>query len=149
MRELVMDIDLSESSSDIEIKLESAYKIWELDYVGITSDWSEDLTVNSLDLQMAVDQDGNDITQKVMTTDDNYHVQDGQGSFVELVVKAPSFPSSSIVLQGTGYYHHLRNYEHKANLQFLMKLNKKLGVQDLSKSLDLYNELNVIALNTN
>jgi hypothetical protein len=150
MRELVMDIDLNQvPDSSVELKLESAYKIWELDYVGITNDWSEDLTVNSLDIQTAVDEEGNDISNTVADADSNYHIQEGEGSYVNLVTKGPSMEASTIVLQGTGYYHHIRDYEHKANLRFFMKLNDKLGVQDLSKALDLYKDLNVVALSNN
>ena len=149
MRELVMDIDLNKvTGSSFEIKLESAYKIWELDYVGITNDWSEDLTVNTLDIQSIVDEDGSDISNTVAVDDSNYHIQQGAGSYVNLIAKGPSLASSTIVLQGTGYYHHIREYEHKANLKFFMKLNDKLGVQDLSKALDLYNDLNVVAANS-
>ena len=146
MRELVMDIDLTKvTSSVIEIKLESAYKIWEIDYVGITNDWSEDLTVNSLDIQKAVDHEDNDISELIKHVDDNYHIQDGNGTYVELIVKGPSMASSSIVLKGSGYYHHIRDYDHKPELKFFIQLNKKLGVQDLSKALFQYNELNIIA----
>lgn len=146
MRELVMDIDLSESSSDVEIKLESAYKIWEIDYVGITDDWNEDLTVNSLDIQSVADEDGNDISNTLANADNNYHIQKGDGSYIKLIAKGSSFETSSIVLQGIGYYHHIRDYENKADLKFFMRLNDKLGVQDLSKALDLYKDINVVAL---
>lgn len=149
MRELVMDIDLKKvTGSTFEIKLESAYKIWELDYVGITDQWSENLTVSSLDIQSIVDEDGRDISNTVAVDDGNYHIQEGEGSYVNLIAKGPSLGSSTIVLQGTGYYHHIRDFEHKADLRFFMKLNDKLGVQDLSKALDLYNDLNVVASNS-
>ena len=150
MRELVMDIDLSKvTGPSFEIKLESAYKIWELDYVGLTNDWNEDLIVNTLDIQSIVDEDGRDISNTVAVDDGNYHIQEGEGSYVNLVTKGRSMASSTIVLQGTGYYHHIRDYEHKADLRFFMKLNSKLGVQELSRSLDLYNELNTIASSKN
>lgn len=150
MRDLVMDIDLEQvSGSSIEVKLESAYKIWELDYVGITSDWSAYLSVSSVELQQIVDEGGNDISEIVASADDNYHVQEGAGSFINLRANGPlSTKTSSIVLQGTGYYHHIRDYEHKANLKFFMQLNNKLGIQDLSKALNLYKDLNVIARNS-
>ena len=50
------------------------------------------------------------------------------------------------VLSGTGYYHHIREYDHKPNMKFLKQVRKNLGVQNLSKTLYRFKELNKVAV---
>ena len=140
MRNLVMNIEHgSDSSSFIEIKLESAYKIWEIDYVGLTDDWTNEVQTSTINFDAVIDQDGNDISQAIKSTDENYHVQDSIGTSIDLSVKG-YFPNhnSTLVLHGSGYYHHIRDYEHKPDLKFFVQLNNKLGIQDVSRALDQY-----------
>jgi hypothetical protein len=146
MRELVMDLDLkSVTSTQIEIKLESAYKLWELDYVAIANEWDKNLTITTLDFESVVDRKGNDISELINLADNRYYVQNGDGSFADLLVKPSSSETSSIVLSGTGYYHHIRDYTHERNLKFLKQVRRNLGIQNLSKTLFRFKELNLAA----
>jgi len=140
MKNLLMTLDLeNDGSPHIEIKLESAYKIWEIDYVGLTDDWTDDLSIKQLDFASARDQNDQDVSMKIKSTDDIYQVQDNSGTFIELQAEGISDqPNTSLVLHGSGYYDHLREYEHKANPKFVTHINSTLGIQDVSRELYFY-----------
>ncbi len=140
MRTLVMNLNLEKVNSQyVEIKLESAYKIWEIDYVGLSNDWSTDFTINTIHFESAVDQNNNDVLPAIKYTDEIYHVQNGSGTFIDLHAKSISNKShTSLALHGSGYYHHVRDYEHKPDLKFFVQLKDKLGIQDVSRALDEY-----------
>ena len=73
---------------------------------------------------------------KIKSTDDIYQVQDNSGTVIELQAEGISDqPNTSLVLHGSGYYYHLREYEHKANPKFVTHINSTLGIQDVSREL--------------
>ncbi len=139
-RNLLMELDLKNlKSPNIEIKLESAFKIWEIDYVGLTDEWKTNLTTKPLNLLVAENHQGVDAMQQISATDNNYLVQKEIGNYVELLFEAPTSTTfSSVVLHGSGYYHQIIENDHKPNRAFFMKFKKTLGLQDVSRALYQY-----------
>ncbi len=139
-RDLLMELNLKEVKSQyVEIKLESAFKLWEIDYVGLTNEWKTNLNIKPLKLTLAETHKGDNALEEISTADDSYLVQKEIGNYIELHFEAPAQNAfSSIVLNGVGYYHKIFENEHKMNLTFFVKLKKKLGLQDVSRALYQY-----------
>jgi len=119
--------------------LESAFKIWEIDYVGLTDEWKTNLTTKPLNLLVAENHQGVDAMQQISAKDGIYLVQKEIGNYVELLFEAPAPATfSSVVLHGSGYYHQIIENNHKPNRAFFMKFKNKLGLQDVSRALYQY-----------
>ena len=132
-----MNLDLDKLSGEtIEIKLESAHGFWDIDYVGITDEWSDSINLVKLRNTRSLNQDGLDVLPKI-SADDNVYVElPNEGTFVNLFFEAPSNPNSYLILLGNGYYHHKRNYTAKPNYKVLNELKKdKLSTHQLSRLL--------------
>ena len=143
MRNLMMPIELSDETGEtIEVKLECAYKLWELDYVGITDDWKNDLPINKIEILTASNETGQDVLSTISGLDNEEYVLNSSGTHIDVWAKRGNAKAqSSLVLQGTGYYHHIKDYDHKADLKFAVKVNSKRGVQDVSRDLYHYQTL--------
>ena len=138
---LGLDLDLSRVEGEtVEIKLESAYKFWELDYVGIATDWENLTNYEEVALQSAINEKGEDISALIAEADENYAVQRGEGTSIDLTFANSAKENEVYVLKGTGYYKHVRNYAHKANKKQLLKLKAAgpMAGQEVSKTIDLY-----------
>ncbi len=136
-RNLALNLDLSKIDEEtIEIKLESAHGLWDLDFVGITDEWSEEVNLTKLRTISAFNQDGADVLSRISGDDGIYVVQPNEGTYTNLFFEAPTHPDSYLVLQGNGYYHHKRNYTTKPNYPVLKELRKdKLSTHQLSRLL--------------
>lgn len=143
MRNIAMNLDVSDiQSSLIEIKLVSAYKLWEIDYVGLTNEWKTDLKINTLDITSAKNQDGKDVSEEISSKDENFLIQHEGNTYVDIEANTLSEHSAStFVLHGNGYYHHNTDYENKRNLKFFLKLRDELAIQDVSRTLNQYKSL--------
>ena len=138
---LGMDIDVSKvEGENVEIKLEAAYKFWELDYVGLSNDWNTLSNYEEVPTLSAFNEKGEDVSSLIQTADQQYAVQPHAGSFIEFSFENNASEDEVYVLKGTGYYHHIRDYDHKPNKRMLVKLKSMdpLSAQEVSKTLDLY-----------
>lgn len=115
MRDLVVPIDMDDVEGDsIEIKLETGFMFWEVDYVAM--DFSENLDLNFeyIDASKAIDQDGKDVTVLLAKADSIYFVQPNIGDEVLVNFPAPENQDGlehSIFLKNRGYYNYKRNYK--------------------------------------
>lgn len=143
MRNLLIGLNLENiDSPNIEIKLECAFKLWEIDYVGLTNEWSEDLALKELDFSSVKDENGKDVSMRIKNNDGLYHIQNNSGTFIELEAKGILEQSnSSIVLHGSGYFHPIKNYEHQTNHDFISNMDAKSTMQDLSLNLYHYKQI--------
>ena len=143
MRDLLMELDLTEINTPfIEIKLESAFRIWDVDYASLTDHWTADLEMTTLPVTKLINQSGQDVTEQLRKTDGNYHVQNEEGMYTALQVKVPVISSvSSLVLYGSGYYHQQMELDHSTDPLFFIRLRKNLGIQDVSRALYEYKTL--------
>ena len=132
---LGMDLDLSQIKGEkIKIKLEAAFRFWELDQIGITQDWKMLNNYEEVPLKSAINEVGDDVSALIQSVDNQYVVQADNGTFIELTYDNQLNDSEIYVLQGTGYYHHKRNYTHKPENKAIraIKSKGKLAAHELS-----------------
>lgn len=136
-RDMAMSIDLSKSPDEnIEIKLEAAHGFWDIDYVGITDTWSENVNLTKLKTLSAVNQEGKNIMQDIEADDHHYTELPVNGNFIDLLFEAPADFNSRLILKGKGYYHHEKEYASKPNYKFLKAVKQnKMTTHQLSRLL--------------
>lgn len=134
-RKLVLDLDLTHhTDSLVELKFESAYKIWELDQIALTDDFKMNLEVESVPFTKVLNQDSLNIKPEISDADSSYYVQK-QGGYILLETGVP-LNQSSLFLKGRGYYHHAISNEKPPNYKFLKTMHHKLAFHEMSKALE-------------
>lgn len=109
-------LDLSQvSGPTVEIRLESAYRFWELDEVALANEAQVLVGYQEVPLLSATNERGEDVAAMVAEQDQHYAVQPDAGSFIELEFPQVAQPNEAYVLMTHGYYHHLRDQEQPAN----------------------------------
>ena len=115
MRNLVVPIHLKGIDQDkIQIKLESGFMFWEVDYVGMDFSENVDLQSQYISPSKAIDQTGKDVTELLINQDKNSLIQPniGDAVVVSFAVEKPK-PElvQSVFLKNRGYYNYIRNYK--------------------------------------
>lgn len=137
-RTILMPLNLADLNGGVvEIKLESAFKIWEIDYAGLTDNWSTELKTTPLELNHATNENSESVTAAIATTDEEEVVQN-QGGFVEINATTSNSKESTLVLHGFGYYHKHSDFDNNINWLFFAKFKQKMGLHDVSKALYQY-----------
>ena len=123
MRDMVVPFSLDGVNDDhVEIKLETGFMFWELDYVGIDFSENIELKPEYISPSKAIDQNGIDVTGLLTEVDNNYFVQPNIGDEVTV-----TFPASekqeglvqSVFLKNRGYYNYIRDYKGMPDLEKL------------------------------
>lgn len=115
MRDIVVPLQLNQVEGDkLQIKLETGFMFWEVDYVGVDFSENSDFDISYISPSQALDQNGMDVTQLLTKADGNYFVQPKIGD--EVVVNFPSKPiikgqAQSTFLKNRGYYNYIRDYK--------------------------------------
>jgi hypothetical protein len=123
-REQVLVVDLGEQSSDdLQIKLESGFLFWEVDFLGI--DYSEDLPVTrtTVSLLQAESQGSLDVTAALRADDGKYYDQHEIGNSAMLRFPCPPQAqdmSRTIYLHAKGYYEVIRDFSGEPNIAMLL-----------------------------
>lgn len=135
-RDIAVPIDLSNIvGEEVVIKLETGFMFWEVDYAGI--DFTENLALDVKYINPYEALDGNNnVTNLLLTSDQNYFVQPNIGD--EVVVNFKINESSldlnrTFFLKNRGYYNYIRNYEGNADFQKLKLFKKPGAFTDFSK----------------
>jgi len=114
-RDVGITLNLDDIDADlIEVKLETGYMFWEVDYIGI--DYSEDLPYETelLDPKVAMTNKGQDVTHLLTSQDEQYLTQENMGDKVEITYSTYSLQQDlkhSYFLKNRGYYTYIRDYE--------------------------------------
>ena len=128
--------------SKIEVKLESAYKIWEVDFASITSQWTHDVTKIPLKISSITNERGEDVRDILAFKDSNYLINEEGGHYIDLHCSAPEdLSESTLVLQGNGYFHKKVNIDKKLNWPFFIGFRKANGLERLSRTMHTYMQL--------
>lgn len=135
-RDIAVPIDLSNIvGEEVVIKLETGFMFWEVDYAGI--DFTENLALDVKYINPYEALDGNNnVTNLLLTSDQNYFVQPNIGD--EVVVNFKINESSldlnrTFFLKNRGYYNYIRNYEGNADFQKLKLFKTPGAFTDFSK----------------
>ncbi|TXE09301.1 hypothetical protein ES711_05060 [Gelidibacter salicanalis] len=115
MRDLVVPLKLNQIEGDkLQIKLETGFMFWEVDYVGVDFSENNNVELSYVSPSKALDQNGEEVTHLLAAPDGIYVVQPNIGD--EVVVHFKSKPygegqTQSVFLQNRGYYNYIRDYK--------------------------------------
>lgn len=116
MRDLVVPISLDGNNEEIlQIKLETGFMFWEVDYVGMDFSKTSNLNITYIDPVSAFDQHNNDVTHLLNKQDSHYFIQPNIGD--EVIVNFPAMSinddttKTTVFLKNRGYYNYIRDYK--------------------------------------
>ncbi|PHN01600.1 hypothetical protein CRP01_36485 [Flavilitoribacter nigricans DSM 23189 = NBRC 102662] len=140
-RDFVLPIDLSaHEGPDIEIRLQTGFLFWELDYAAMDFTADTDLQVREIAPLSATGLDGTDHTAALSADDDQYLQQLHTGDATELHFAyqpaAEGFTQSAF-LHSKGYYKHVRSYAGLPAISELKKFRTPAYFSEFSKALYL------------
>ena len=140
-KEDVLSLDVSSyGGKDIQIKLESGFLFWEIDYVGIDFSAGQDIATRIISLDEAVTGEEIDVRGKMLMDDKEYYIQPKVGDQAILKFAAPKQTDEmrSIFLHSKGYYLILRDQEGRPEKKKLRKFREEGRFPKYSK--ELYQE---------
>ena len=139
-RETVIPLDVSNvKDGKINVKLNSGFMFWEIDYAAM--DFSNDaaLQVTKLSPKKATDETGKNILPLLNKADGNYLEQPlpGNTAVIEFAYSPVSDTNKTqtYILHATGYYEHVRNYTNTADINFLQKFKQPGALSNYSMTL--------------
>jgi len=149
MRDIVVPINLNSTEDDvIEIKIETGFMFWDLDYVGLDFSDSKNYKLLETPPISAVDQNGNVVTELLSNVDQDYLLQETIGDIVEVQFSAePQLKGRKYThfLKNRGYYNYIRNYSEKPNFPWLKSFREKDAFSKFSETsyVNIQNRMNL------
>ena len=148
MRDLVVPLKLNNVyGNKVQVKLETGFMFWEVDYVGIDFTKNIDLELEYINPSVALDQYGNDVTDLLNKTDENYFVQPNIGD--EVIVNFPIKElngelNHSVFLKNRGYYNYIRDYNGIPDFEKLKSFKENGAFTNFSEEayFDFVNNIN-------
>ena len=139
-RDMIMKINTQNiKGNKIELKLQTAYRFWDLDFAGMDYSEDESFTTNIIEPEEEL-LSGTDKKEALMNNDKAYAILTGD-EFISLKYSvSPAIKNNNVsyFLGCTGYYHTLEQYTGKPNYAELYKFQKKGAFDKFSR--DKYNE---------
>lgn len=134
-RDLIMELDVPDvSNEEGTIKLETAYRFWDIDFAAIDCSENKDVTSVMINPTQAIKTDGTDQSAKLNKSDSVYsHLVNEESIIFKFELPASKMNSSYFLVSG-GYYHNLRLYTGKANTLELYKFRKKGAFDKFSRA---------------
>ena len=123
MRDIAVPLDLNKVAGDkLQVKLETGFMFWEVDYVGVDFTKNAELQINYIEPSVALDQNGINVADLLTKVDSKYFAQPKIGD--EVVVHFPLEEQSdnmkqSFFLKNRGYYNYIRDYKGIPDLEYL------------------------------
>lgn len=113
-RDLVVPMNnIATDSETIEIKLETGFMFWEVDYVALDQTDNPKLNVSVIKPNSAIDENGKEVTNLLTSEDKKYLVQPNPDNAVTVRYNAPTAQKGmkqTVYLKNKGYYEYIRNY---------------------------------------
>ncbi len=146
-RDMIMQINTKDISGDkIELKLETAYRFWDLDFAGIDYTTDEAFTTNVIEPEMVLKSDSSD-QRIVLLNNDKIYTHLSNDEFISFRYALPASAEntlSSYILVSGGYYHDLERITGKTNYNELYKFQSKGAFDQFSR--EKYKEAQDVAL---
>lgn len=124
-RELVVPIDFSDSDAEnIELKLETGFMFWQIDYAAMDYTPGAKLSIKRLNPIQALGTGNQNWTQTLREIDGNYMAQETSNQVTEIVYPAdPALKGmvQSLFLHTSGYYELIREFQGAPQI---LELNK-------------------------
>jgi hypothetical protein len=125
LRDFVVPVDLSKVDSDqVEIKIETGFMFWELDYVGMDFTEDQQLKIGYFKPIEAFGTGSIDWTKALEAVDKQYMVQEEVGEVTEIIyreMKPTNDNQKTCFLHTNGYYELIREFD---GLPKIVELNK-------------------------
>jgi len=122
-KDIIMSLDIADiDSNDLNVKLEFGYMFWELDYAGIDFSPQLEVDVQTMDLNSAIDHNGEEVSGLLKMSDDVYFVMDEIGDQALLKFTVPEGSQTqkrSVFLHSRGHYEVIRDPIGTPNLSYL------------------------------
>jgi len=112
MRDDILQLNLEDIVSDtVQIKLETGFRFWELDYTAMDFSNREEVSVVRMPLTSATANDDLELKEALTASDDVYYVLDEKGDEAILLFDSPEMKNNcrSVFLRTRGYYKVLRD----------------------------------------
>jgi hypothetical protein len=135
-RDMIMQIDTKDiRGNKIELKLETAYRFWDLDFAGIDYSADKNFTINIIKPETVLKSDSTDQKTSLLNNDKMYtHLADGEFILFKYALPASAGNTvSSYVLASGGYYHTMEPITGKTNYKELYKFQKKGAFDQFSR----------------
>lgn len=103
----VLSLNVAErGEGPLRIKLEAGSYFWEIGFVELSFNDEAEFFMETLTLQTAINQAGEDVIEDLLSDDDRYYVQPEIGDEARLVYPVPEMAGEgrTIVLHSKGYY---------------------------------------------
>ena len=144
-KEDVLSIDLSGIEEDeFTLVLESGFKFWEIDYVGVSFDDDIEVEMSCIQATQAITNENTDVNSLVQIDDEHYYLQPeiGDGAIVSFPAPVPQKDKEcTLILHSKGYYDILMDPpDFRPRFRDLKKLKKPLAFTRFSRDyfLDIY-----------
>ncbi|WP_157503256.1 hypothetical protein [Mangrovimonas xylaniphaga] len=136
-RDLAVAVDMSKVEGEqLAVRLETGFMFWEVDYIGIDYSENVDLAIEHITPYKAIDQQGRDVTETLLTADSNYLIQPNVGDEVTISfpIESNANPSKrTYFLRNRGYYNYIRQYDKEPDFQKLKLFREAEAFTDFSK----------------
>lgn len=136
-RDIVIPVKIGEVEGDkLQIKLQTGFMFWEVDYVGIDYTEQDPIKLNYIMPDLAIDQNNNNVSKLLSVIDNHYFIQPNVGDKVDVTFKYDSKQPDlkrSVFLKNRGYYNYIRDYTGKANFNKLKLFKESGAFTDFSK----------------
>lgn len=135
-RDMIMQIDPGKSKAEtIEIKLEAAYRFWDLDYAAMDFSADSAFTETMIDHVKAITSNGADQHDTLSGKDSKYTcLSGGETIALEFPIQAQPKNNMSYFLVSSGYYHNLRKYPGKMKTTELLPFRNTGAFDAFSRS---------------
>ena len=124
------------TGADIEIRIRSGFKFWQMDYIGIDFSKPATLSVQHLKPIKAADSNGEDYTAQLSDNDDQYMERVEKSN--EVLVRFDALRNEgnrTIILHSKGYYLPMKKYDGKLDKEALANFKNEAGLSRYSKQL--------------
>ena len=120
---IVVPIDASTDDDVIRVRLQSSPMLWKIESAEIVTE-SESIAVHDVELARAIDQNGEDVTQRLRAIDGGYHVAlNGSRVIAEFHALAPRAGFQQTVLaKTTGHYYANSTDDRRGNPALVSRL---------------------------
>lgn len=135
-RDMILEFDIVKSNSDfIEIKIETVFRFWDLDYVALDLTKGSPTTTEYIDPEKAITGSGMDQKKSLLKNDKDYvELKGNDGVDLHFALSpASGNNASSYFLVSQGYYHNLTKHTGKARTMELLSIKSKGGFNNFSK----------------
>jgi hypothetical protein len=135
-RDMIMKIDTKDVAGDqIELKLETAYRFWDLDFAAIDYSVDDAYTINVIQPQAVMKSDSTDQLASLMSSDQAYTRLTGNEylSFNYALPPSPYNTIASYIIAGGGYYHTLEHLTGKPDYIELYRFKEPAAFDHFSR----------------